>query len=706
MRLNPSRLLAITFTALFLFAIQTQAAPSIASLSPPSGAVGESVTIAGSGFGSSQGTNTVKFSGKTARITSWSTTSIVATVATGATTGNVVVTVSGVASNGKSFIVVAAPSITSLSLTSGAFGASVTITGANFGSPQGASSVKFNGTTATVVIWSAANIAVTVPTGATTGNVVVHASGVDSNGRSFTVLPTPLITNLSATSGIVGDSVAITGTNFGNTQGISTVSFNGIAATASNWSDTSISTSAPTGATTGNIVVKVSGVASNGVNFTVYITPTISSLSPASGAVGTSVTITGINFQAAQGTSTVTFKGTVATPTSWSSTQIKATVPSGAATGNVVVTVGGLASNGKSFAVNPTPAIASASPTSGSVGVLVTITGANFGNSQGSSSVKFNGTSATPSSWSATQIVAPVPSAATTGKLVVHTSGVDVSGGSFRIVTITSLAVSPANLTLPLLSRQRFMAIATNSDGTTENIAASVSWSSAATTIGTIDATGVLTAAGQGSTTVQATFGSLNSSTSLTVNGRSFVPVSNSLIQARSNHTATLLPDGKVLIAGGYGGYPNSGSYATLASAEIYDPSTQSFTETGSLSIPLQEHTATLLLSGKVLIVGGDTPLGNTGYFQDSAGAELYDPATGGFTPTGSLSTARFGHTATLLQNGQVLIAGGYNGGQAFNAMTEPWELYDPTTGTFTMIPTMLGELQPLAETTSAALAR
>src|SRR5690349_8277537 len=83
------------------------AAPSITAVSPTSGAVGASITITGSGFGSTQGTSTVKFNGTTATATSWSATSIVATVPTGATTGNVVVTVSGVASNGKSFTVVA-----------------------------------------------------------------------------------------------------------------------------------------------------------------------------------------------------------------------------------------------------------------------------------------------------------------------------------------------------------------------------------------------------------------------------------------------------------------------------------------------------------------------------------------------------------------------------------------------------------------------
>src|SRR5258707_5529199 len=124
----------------------------------------------------------------------------------------------------SSYPVGLAPSITSLSVTTGAVGAVVTITGTNFGATQGSSTVSFSGTAATVISWSATSIATTVPSGATTGNVVVFASGVNSNGSSFTVGLAPSITSLSVTTGAVGAPVTITGTNFGATQGSSTVS--------------------------------------------------------------------------------------------------------------------------------------------------------------------------------------------------------------------------------------------------------------------------------------------------------------------------------------------------------------------------------------------------------------------------------------------------------------------------------------------------
>src|SRR5688572_718446 len=118
-----------------------------------------------------------------------------------------------------------------------------------------------------------------------TGTVVVAVGGVNSNGVAFTVKPG--ITNLSPTSGSIGASVTITGTTFGATQGTSTVKFNGITTTPTNWSDSAIEAPVPAGATTGPVMVTVGGQDSNGVTFTVK--PGITNLSPTSGLLGTSV---------------------------------------------------------------------------------------------------------------------------------------------------------------------------------------------------------------------------------------------------------------------------------------------------------------------------------------------------------------------------------------------------------------------------------
>jgi len=245
------------------------------------------------------------------------------------------------------------PNITSVSPGSGAVGASVTISGANFGATQGTSTVTFGGVKATPKSWSGTSIVVPVPAGAVTGNVVVTVGGQASNGSSFKVIPlAPSIAKVSPLSGAVGASVTISGANFGATQGTSTITFGRVKATPKSWSGTSLVVPVPAGAVTGVVVVTVGGEPSNGANFTVTIpAPSISSLSPGSGVVGTAVAIAGANFGATQGTSTVTFGGLKAAPTNWSGTSIVVPVPAGAVTSGVEVAVGGQASNGSNFTV-------------------------------------------------------------------------------------------------------------------------------------------------------------------------------------------------------------------------------------------------------------------------------------------------------------------------------------------------------------------
>ena len=457
---NWNSILMLTISILFLFAVDAQAAaPSITSLTPNTGAVGSSIVIAGSNFGSTQGSSTVKFNGTTATTTSWGASSITATVPTGATTGNVIVTVSGKASNGVTFTVTAAPSITLLTPNTGAVGSSIVIAGSNFGPSQGNGNVKFNGVSATTITsWGASSITATVPSGATTGNVVVTAAGgVASSGVTFAVTAAPSITSLTPNTGAVGSSIVIAGSNFGPSQGNGNVKFNGVSATTiTSWGASSITATVPSGATTGNVVVTAAGgVASSGVPFTVTAAPSITSLTPNTGAVGSSIVIAGTNFGATRGNGGVTYNGTSATTiTSWGANSITATTPSGATTGNVVVTAaGGVASNGSSFTVVPPPSITTLSPTSGAVGAEVAVAGTNFGATQGSGSVSFNGTTSTPTSWSASSISVPVPSGATTGNILVRASGVASNGTSFTVVpapTISSLSVTSGVVGAPV----------------------------------------------------------------------------------------------------------------------------------------------------------------------------------------------------------------------------------------------------------------
>jgi Galactose oxidase, central domain len=144
-----------------------------------------------------------------------------------------------------------------------------------------------------------------------------------------------------------------------------------------------------------------------------------------------------------------------------------------------------------------------------------------------------------------------------------------------------------------------------------------------------------------------------------------------SMLSPREFDTATLLTDGRVLILGGIG------KGGTLASAELYDPATGRFSSAGNTLAPLGEgHSSTLLLDGRVLIAGGD---GSSSPVRLTDTAEIYDPTSGRFSSTGSMTTPRAFHTATLLTDGRVLLAGGEDS----SGFSSSAQLYDPSSGTF-----------------------
>ncbi len=188
-------------------------------------------------------------------------------------------------------------------------------------------------------------------------------------------------------------------------------------------------------------------------------------------------------------------------------------------------------------------------------------------------------------------------------------------------------------------------------------------------------------------------------------------------------HSATLLQSGKVLVAGGKNGLSNQGS---LATAELYDPATAMWTATAPMHSGRANHTATLLASGMVLVVGASTPnaelydpiagtwtvitppkfshlahtatllqngkvlvVGDGGFTLNTSSAELYDPIAGTWTQTGSITPARYDHTATLLPDGRVLVASGYDPNIANNVVTA--NLYDPATGMWSATNPMAG---------------
>ena len=263
-------------------------------------------------------------------------------------------------------------------------------------------------------------------------------TGQGSSGLS------PNIVSVVQAAATVGTSVIISGTYFGPSQGTSTVTFNGVTASPTSWTDTRIAVPVPSGATSGPVVVTVNSVASNNFAFIVDATPTVSSVSPSSGPAGTILTIAGTNLGNSQDHVSVIFdQGNPVTATSANETTVTVAVPLAAPVGTYALTVdtNGYSGSGGSFTVVPTPSISQINPTFGVADTPVAVTGTNFGTSQGSSAVTFNGIpAASITYWSNTTITAVPPTNVTSGPVVVTVNSVP-SPSSSMIYTVTNPAI-------------------------------------------------------------------------------------------------------------------------------------------------------------------------------------------------------------------------------------------------------------------------
>jgi N-acetylneuraminic acid mutarotase len=323
------------------------------------------------------------------------------------------------------------PSIATVSPTSGQAGTLVTITGTGFGSAQGNGSVLLGSAVGTIVSWSDTQIIATVALISQSGFVqVVQSDGNSSNTVPFTV-NTATILNVSPTSGVAGTQVTVTGSGFGTTQGNGSAWLGTTPAAVVSWSDTLIVATVSPIARTGNAFVQQNGLSTNTVPFNVN-TATITSASPANGAPGTEITITGSSFGATQGSGLVWLGTAIAVVQSWSNTQIVATVASGATSGSAQVLQNGVMSNAVPFSVNALQ-ITSVSPNSGAPGIVVTINGNGFGSSQANGIVELGSTSGEVIGWSNTQILTAVASNSVSGVARVEQNGVWSNAVTFTV---------------------------------------------------------------------------------------------------------------------------------------------------------------------------------------------------------------------------------------------------------------------------------
>ena len=252
-----------------------------------------------------------------------------------------------------------------------------------------------------------------------------------------------------------------------------------------------------------------------------------------------------------------------------------------------------------------------------------------------------------------------------------------ISALTVGMPNLVSITVTPSAASVSVGSSQQFVAVGKYSDGSTQDITTSVSWASSSGTVSTVSTTGLATTLAAGNATITASFSSVTGNASLTATSGTLA-----LNTSRYQHNATLLNNGSVLIAGGQT-CPSAGSCTYLSSAELYNPSSGSVTNTGSLATP-RTAAAVLLGNGKVLVAGG-LSCDSSGNCASLSSAEIYDPGAGTFSLAGNMTAARDSHTMTLLSNGQVLIAGGETCTSASSCTAlSSAELYDPIAGTFT----------------------
>ena len=234
---------------------------------------------------------------------------------------------------------------------------------------------------------------------------------------------------------------------------------------------------------------------------------------------------------------------------------------------------------------------------------------------------------------------------------------------------LQSIAVTPNPFSTGVGVSRRMVATGTYSDGSTVDLTSLAAWSTTNPGTATV-AGGRVSGVAVGTTTVSAALGAIAGSGTLSVSANTWSSVA-PMLMARTDHTATVLPNGKVLVVGGSGS-----GLVSLTSAELYDVDADAWFSAGSLGTARTNHTATLLQSGKVLVVGGwQNASGST--VVTLASAELYDPSNNTWASAASLSAARSNHTATLLPDGKVLVVGG-------NGSLPDVETYDPVTNTWT----------------------
>lgn len=396
------------------FAVDTTIEPIISSLSTSTAEYDSVITVYGSHFGLVQGPlSNVTFNGVAATVLAW-TDNAIELIVPGS--GPVVVNANNLASNEMPFDAFRRPRIDSVSPDSALPATVVTLRGAYFGDVQGTSAVSLSGYSVDITDWSDTLIVATVPYApAGASQITVTVGGHASSPAPFAVLAPrhPVVTGLSASQGAPGTLVTISGSDFGDEQGIGWVTFAGTPGIVRSWSDTAVVAEVPDDAHAGYVGVVQDTNTSNGIYFVPFNYPQVVSVSPVTVNAGKVVTITGTNFGSIA--DKVVVAGVAITPQSWSDTQVTFVVPTTAVSGYVGIKRDSVTSNGKYVTITPRiDTVPNWSPP----GSTLTIGGAGFGTGS-DGKVMLGSRQLTTSSWTSTQIQANIPADAVSGQLVV-----------------------------------------------------------------------------------------------------------------------------------------------------------------------------------------------------------------------------------------------------------------------------------------------
>jgi hypothetical protein len=514
-------------------------------------------------------------------------------------------------------------------------------------------------------------------------NTWTQVNQVNQSGSSLSV------TSFTPASGTVGTAVTVAGTGFSTTPASNSVKFNGVSAAVTAASATSLTTSVPSGATSGQTTVQVGNLVYLGPIFSV--TTVVSGFTPASGSAGVSVTITGSGFDPSTlANNSVTFSGVSATVTAASATSLTATVPTAAVTGPIAVSVdGSTGTSGSNFVVPPS--VSSFSPSAGSAGVSVTITGSGFSATPASNSVTFNGVAATVTSASATSLTVTAPTS-TNGPIAVTVAGQTGSSSTNFVYSplLTALYQPLANSGNTILLEGVFGSSATvNFPGGSSAAATVLGGNRLQVTVPAGATAGNLTVTSGGNTSGALPFRSTSFGLGLQQFYQNYdqafnsVPsiAASSLVTARRGHANVVIGNYLYVVGGINSSDLNSVERATING----DGTLGAFSTVTGVTLVTTRRNFTCAVIGSYLYVIGGTDISELNSVERATINADGTISTFSTVAGATLATARQYHTCAVVGS-YLYVVGGVNGSTTLNSVERATIYSDGTISTFATV--------------------